>query len=148
MFEQLHSASIINRDRSVGDSPTCILCCCKGGRLAHIDPVLLQRRASRPHSSCVAAKEGESPSFILCGCKGGRLAHIHPVWLQRRATRPHASCVAAKIRDRLLKLLPRASLRSFAARPLWIYSDSAAPPSLDPEGKLGTGSLNYSLNYS
>jgi len=31
MFELLHSASIINRDRSVGDSPTLILCRCKGG---------------------------------------------------------------------------------------------------------------------
>ena len=49
MFELLHSASIINRDRSVGDSPTLILCYCQGGRLAHIDPVLLPMRAGRPH---------------------------------------------------------------------------------------------------
>jgi hypothetical protein len=32
--EQLHSASIINRDRSVGDSATFFLCCSKGGRVA------------------------------------------------------------------------------------------------------------------
>ena len=34
----------------VGDSSTFILFCCKGGRLAHIYPVLLQRWASRPSS--------------------------------------------------------------------------------------------------
>ena len=30
----LHSASIINRDRSVADSPTFTLCCCKQDRVA------------------------------------------------------------------------------------------------------------------
>ena len=34
----------MDRERSVGDSPTLILCYCKGGRVALIDPVLLQRR--------------------------------------------------------------------------------------------------------
>ena len=50
----------IDRDRSVGDSPT----------------------------FCVATKEGDSPTFILCCYKGGRLVHIHTVLLQRRASRP------------------------------------------------------------
>ena len=62
--------------------------------------------ATRPHSSCVAAKEGDSPTFILCGCKGGRVAHIHPVWLQRWATRPHSSCVAAKVGESPSLLYP------------------------------------------
>jgi hypothetical protein len=36
----------------------------EGGRPAHIHAVLLQRRATRPHRCCVAAKEGESPSLL------------------------------------------------------------------------------------
>ena len=61
MFELLHSASIINRDRSVGDSPTLILCRCKGGRVAPL---------------------------ILCCSKGGRVA-LPPLATNRRSTKKY-----------------------------------------------------------
>ena len=47
----------IGRDRSVGDSPTLILCCCKEGE----SPTLILR----------CSKEGDSPTLILCCSKEG-----------------------------------------------------------------------------
>jgi hypothetical protein len=57
----------MDRERSVGDSPTLILCYCKGGRLAHIDPVLLQRRRVALIDPVLLQRR--------------RLAHIDPVLL-------------------------------------------------------------------
>ena len=47
--------------------------------------------ATRPHLSCMAAKEGESPTFILCGCKRGRVA-LPPFSIVDDELIPHAIC--------------------------------------------------------
>jgi hypothetical protein len=57
----------MDRERSVGDSPTLILCYCKEGRVALIDPVLLQRRRVALIDPVLLQRR--------------RLAHIDPVLL-------------------------------------------------------------------
>ena len=87
------------RDRSVGDSPTLLLCCYKGGRVALIAAVLLQRSVGdSPTLMCVATKEGESPTFILCCYKGGRVA-LPPLVIEDEAQKSPVDSLSGAVLD-------------------------------------------------